>query len=205
MSGAENIDPVEIRDRIREKAFELAESGNFADWAAVKQALSAECPANYLNHVFASAFCRLDLNQRCWVARMGRPRSDTSPRQALPGFRKKRRRNPAAAQNSTEFAVLARDIAAVLGEGNARSAVDLATQLRADARNVRRALRVMLAEGEVHVAGRVPRPGAGATARLFGLGRAMAHEGEATGDTARVWAKPDLVILNAMDALARHA
>ncbi|MEX4002073.1 hypothetical protein AB4Y38_24600 [Paraburkholderia sp. EG285A] len=205
MSRAGNIDLIESRDKVRERAFDLAESGSFADWAAVRLALSEECPPEYLNHVFASAFCRLDLNQRCRSARMGSPRSDTSPGRVLPGFRRTRRRNPSPANKSTKFADLARDIAAALDGANPRTAVDIATQLGAEARNVRRALRVMLAEGEVHVAGRVPPSGGGATARLFGPGRVAARDGNAAENAARILATLDPVVLDAMDAFARHA
>lgn len=201
MTGAEKIDPVDIRDRIREKAFCMAESDIFADWAAVKLALSAECAADHLNHVFASAFCRLDLNQRCLAARMGCPRGDTSPGRASPGIHRKITAQPGPAQKSAQFARLVCEIAAALGDGNARTAVDLAAQLGAEARNVRRALRAMLADGEIHVSGRVPRPGGGTTARLFALGREVVRAGNAV----RVWAKPDPVVLQAMDAFARHA
>ena len=201
MTGAPNIDLVDCRDKIREKALDLAESGKFADWAAVKLALSAQCSADLLNQVFASPFCRLDLNARCRAARMGNPRRDTSPDHILPGDPRKRRRNPGPAQKSIAFAGLRREIAAALGRGNARTAVDLAAQLGADAREVRRALRAMLAEGEVQVAGRVPRSGGGGAARLFGLGR----EGEAGGNATRIGTKPDPVVLHAMDAFARHA
>ncbi|HEY4802699.1 MAG TPA: hypothetical protein VIH96_08775 [Paraburkholderia sp.] len=200
---------IACRDTIREKAFELAESGTFSDWAAVKLALAATSDAGHLQHVFASPFCRLDLDQRCRAARTGGPLRDialgsTSGADPLPGSRQRRRKsNPA--RKDAELAGLAREIAAVLGDGNARTAAQVAQQLGAEARNVRRALRAMLANGEVHIAGRDARAEGGAAARLFRPGRAADRGGSAADNAARVWPRPDPVVLHAMDAFARHA
>jgi hypothetical protein len=109
------------------------------------------------------------------------------------------------AQKSSDFTGLAREIVAALGDGNARTAVQLAQQLGAEARNVRLALRAMLADGEVHIAKRDARAGEGATARLFGLRQAAECEGSAADNAARVRGKPDPVVLHAMAAFARRA
>lgn len=97
-----------------------------------------------------------------------------------------------------------REIVAALGDGNARTAVQLAQQLGAEAR-MRLALRAMLADGEVHNAKRDARAGEGATARLFGLRQAAECEGSAADNAARVRGKPDPVVLHAMAAFARRA
>lgn len=68
MSATSVDDAIDCRNTIREKAFGLAESGIFADWEAGRLALSSTSHAGDLQHVFASPFFRLDLNQRCRAA-----------------------------------------------------------------------------------------------------------------------------------------
>ncbi|MEX4005324.1 hypothetical protein AB4Y38_41600 [Paraburkholderia sp. EG285A] len=65
MKNMVNADTIECRGVIRSRAFELAESGAFTDWRAIRLALRSLFPANRVDDILASLFCRLDLNLRC--------------------------------------------------------------------------------------------------------------------------------------------
>ncbi|MEM5403346.1 hypothetical protein AB3X91_29285 [Paraburkholderia sp. BR14263] len=65
MKNMADADTIECRGIIRRRAFELAESGAFTDWRAIRLTLHSLFPANRVDDILASPFCRLDLNLRC--------------------------------------------------------------------------------------------------------------------------------------------
>ena len=60
MSKVDEVNRIECRELIREKAFELADSGVFVDWEGVSNALCLRFEPDDVRLVFASLFCRLD-------------------------------------------------------------------------------------------------------------------------------------------------
>ncbi|MCP3713292.1 hypothetical protein M3I54_41635 [Paraburkholderia sp. CNPSo 3274] len=221
-----DFDIVQSRDAIRQKAFELADSGMLEGWEAVRRTLRACFEIESVEDVLGSPFCRLDLDLRCRAGRVGGVRGHIGPGLAAErdgadrGAHPARGGTPAAASSPTaqrrrchERTMghparppgLAGNISMLLDEDRECTAIQLAQQLDASPRDVRRALREMLVSGEVYVARRAPRTAGGRTARIFArTPHDPGGENAASGATS-CWPRVDPVVLRAMDALARHA
>ena len=222
MNKEDDADPADHRVAIRNMAFELAESGIFDEWEAIRLALRTRFHAVHLHHIFASPFCRLDLDHRCRAARTNGSRTGADP--VLNGSREHINscplgsRMPASGRSMTcpegrrhvgpaqlkAVSGHAGGISALLADGGERTAAQLAQQLGVAQREVQRALRSMLANGEVHVARRTPRSMHGRSARIFASGPQAARGGNADPETTSRWPQADTFVLQAMDALARR-
>ncbi|TDG02306.1 hypothetical protein E1N52_40365 [Paraburkholderia guartelaensis] len=219
MEETEVINSTECREVIRQRAFELADTGIFDDWEAIRRALCSRFQVTHLYQIFSSPFCRMDIDRRCRTARTGRSQGvvtsvadgrhqKTKPHRAhrassrLPvSYGPKRYDDP---ETRTRRPGLAGAIAAALADGSERTATQLAQQLGAGQREVQRALREMLSNDEVHVARRAPRAMCGRPARLFASGPQIKGGCDGAVHAISCWPKADPVVLRAMDAFSRH-
>ena len=221
MKESDGINSTECRENIRLRAFELAESGIFDDWEAIRRALCSRFHDTHLHEIFASPFCRIDIDQRCRTARTSGARAGASPagngnrenNKPHLAVRAKRassrpmgtcgqRRHDAPAGH-TEPQGLAGAIAALLADDRELTAPQMAQQLGAGQREVQRALRELLASHEVRIARRTPRSSGGRPARIFALGLPVEGGADLATSVASCWPKADPVVLRAMDAFAR--
>ncbi|MEX3942391.1 hypothetical protein AB4Y44_23055 [Paraburkholderia sp. BR10937] len=222
MKTNDAVNPIECREVIRQKAFELADSGIFDDCEAVRRVLHKSFHVAHLHQIFSSPFCRMDIDQRCQVARMsGAPNGRahaadgnskhikphlaewallTSSR-PLAGCPRQRSRAPVTRSDST---ALASAISGLLADGKELTAMQMAQQLDAGQREVRRALREMLASQEVFVARRTPRCPSSRPARIFALAVRVDGSAAVGAGLPSCWPNADLVVLRAMDAFVRH-
>lgn len=217
MKETEVINSTECREVIRQRAFELADTGIFDDWEAISRVLCSRFQCTHLYQIFSSPFCRMDIDQRCRTARRDRlqgvvtPVTAGSSEKIKPHWTHSVSSRRAASQGTrqhddpvTRRPGLAGAIAAALADGSERTAIQLAEQLGAGHREVQRALREMLADDEVHVARRAPRSVCGRPARIFAGGSRTRGGGDGAIHAISCWPKADPVVLRAMDALSRH-
>jgi len=213
MKANDGVNPVECREVIRKRAFELADSGIFDDCEAVKRVLNARFHDAHLHQIFSSPFCRMDIDQRCQAART---RADDNAKhitshlaeRAMPASSRplasSRRQRPRAPATRRESAALTGAIAGLLADGREMTAMQMAQQVDAGQREVQRALREMLAGQEVRVVRRTPRCAGGRPARIFALAVPDTGGADTAAGLPSCWPKADLVVLRAMDAFARH-
>ncbi len=220
MKESDGIDSTECREIIRRRAFELADSGIFDDWEAIRRALCSRFHDAHLHEIFASPFCRIDIDQRCRTARTSGSRASATPegngnREGVKAHlavrakrvpprpmdtRRQRRRSIPAEHSQSQG--LAGAIAALLSGDRELTAPQMAQELGAGQREVQRALRELLANHEVRIARRTPRSAGGRPARIFALG--MDGDASVAASAASCWPKADPVVLRAMDAIARR-
>ncbi|MEX3978237.1 hypothetical protein AB4Y45_04530 [Paraburkholderia sp. EG287A] len=222
MKASDGINPIECREIIRQRAFELASSGIFDDCEAVKRVLCACFDAAHLHQIFSSPFCRIDIDQRCQAARTsgalnGDAQSgDGNPKHANPHLAERAvptssrplagcpRQRPPAPVTRSELATLTGAISGLLADGKELTAMQMAQQLDAGERKVRRALREMLASWEVRVVRRTPRCPSRRPARIFALADRAEGGAAVAAGLPSCWPKVDPVVLRAMDAFVRH-
>ncbi|HKR45320.1 MAG TPA: hypothetical protein VJU59_37560, partial [Paraburkholderia sp.] len=127
----------------------------------------------------------------------------TTPTSSRPLACRTRQRCSAPVTRS-ELTALTGAISGLLADDQELTAMQMAQQLDAGERKVRRALREMLASQEVRVVRRTPRCPSRRPARIFAL--ALRAEGGAAvaAGLPSSWPKLDLVVLRAMDAFVRH-
>jgi hypothetical protein len=222
MKANDGVSPIECREIIRRRAFELAESGIFEDCEAVKRVLCARFDVAHLHQIFSSPFCRVDIDQRCQAARTSGALNgeanagDGNPKHSKPHLAQRAipassrrlagcsRQRPRAPVTHSELTALTEAISCLLADGKEMTAMQMAQQLDAGQRKVRRALREMLDRQEVRVVRRTPRCPSRRPARIFAL--AVRAEGNAAVGASQpsCWPKVDLVVLRAMDAFVRH-
>ena len=222
MKESDGINSTECREIIRRRAFELADSGIFDDWEAIRRALCSRFHDAHLHEIFASPFCRIDIDQRCRTARTSGSRASASPEgngnresvkphlavraKRVPSrpmdTRRQRRRSVPAEHSQSQG--LAGAIAALLGGDRELTAPQMAQELGAGQREVQRALRELLANHEVRIARRTPRSAGGRPARIFALGLGVDGDADIAASAASCWPKADPVVLRAMDAIARR-
>jgi len=220
MSRADEVSAFECRELIREKAFELADSGVFDDWEGVRKALCLRFEREDVRLVFASLFCRLDLEQRCRVARFFGPgierrvardgehtviQSGGQEGRGLAPEKSAERRKPlrsASKGRGGELSALAKDIAGLLANGGNSTAAQLARQLGTGCEEIQGALRTLLSHGEAHVAGRARHSVVGRSARLYAAGPKPETIGVSDGN-AIYWPRADALVVDSMNALVR--
>lgn len=202
MKREEKEYPIECREVVRTAAFEFADSGVFSGWEAVEQALCSRFDVEYIRLIFASHFCRLDLDRRCEAARVaGHCRQaalggDGGDGAGVPVVHDRSAQAPTASP-------LSRDIAALLADGCGRTAAQVAQQLGAAQREVQGTLRTMLANDEVHATRHVSCAKGGRSSRIFTAGPGAESVGKAAPSPSVLWPKADPDVVRAMDALAR--
>jgi hypothetical protein len=222
MSRAEDWQ-VERREGMRQMAYEMAESGLFARWEAIESALRCRYDVADVRSLFASAFCRVDLDQRC--SRATHAVSAPSVRRPCGpalgnGIDEKLTSTGRSAETRciTNTASLSMSrtaagkrrrpttgerIGALMADGRERTVADLAEQLGVGKQNVSMALAVMQVEGVVHVTGRVECPRGRRSARVFGLGPSVDDVPEPRVEPASCWPQSDPVVVAGIDAMVR--
>ena len=168
-------DEIERREFIRATGYRLAASGLFTDWEGIKRALCARFGAQEVLFMFASPFCRLDIDERCREARGMARHIAKGDGQT---WRVETAVNPSADINSTGHfregrtngPALEREIGALMANGGEWRAKDIAERFDASTRCVAVAFEKMAARGEVHVKRYATRAGRGAPARIFAYG-----------------------------------
>jgi hypothetical protein len=220
MKVTEGMNSTECREVIRQRAFELADSGIFDDWEAIRRALCSRFHVAHLHQIFSSPFCRMDIDQRCRTARTSSSLDSATPvandnRESVkphladraipassPPMASCGRRRHLAPARRIESQGLVGAIAALLDDGRELTAIQVAEELGAARREVQRAFREMLADDKVHVARRAPRSICGRPVRIFASGPITG--GDAATSATSCWPGVDPVVLRVMDALARH-
>ncbi|MGT2471806.1 hypothetical protein [Paraburkholderia terrae] len=210
MKGELELDIVEGHEAIRQAAFALACSGVCDGWQAVWHALHTRFSADQLTAIFDSPFCRLDLDLRCDHARRPARVVDCQ----VTAYPHVIRRNglqapvtwtqPVVRPKSRPGGLLGERIRALLIDGRARTALELAQELDANRNEVLRALRPLLTEETVEVTRFIVGSCGGRAARAFtcaGMATSQ-HNGDARSHAA--WPHADPVVISAIDAIARN-
>lgn len=203
------LDIVEGREAIRQAAFALAGSGVCDGWQAVWHALHTRFSADQLTAIFDSPFCRLDLDLRCDHARRSARVVDCQVSSYPHVIRRNGSQPPltrtqsVARSKSRPGGLLGKRIQALLVDGRARTALELAQELDASRNEVLRALRPLLTEETVEVTQFVVGSCGGRAARAFTCaGKATSQHNSDTRSHA-TWPHADPVVTSAIDAIAR--
>jgi hypothetical protein len=209
MKRVPDWDVLQIRETIRQAAYELARSGVCDGWQDVWRALRARFTVAQLTTIFENPLCRLDVDQRCYCAR--NPGKDDSALTArLPVIRrdmceKNGTSIPTAVHRQPQRAGrLAGQIRALLADGSERTAMQIAQQLGTSRNEVLVAVRAMLADGALQVTRHVCASHRGRGARVFACAGTAARKKHDEGGLYAPWPQADPVVTTAIDAIARH-
>ncbi|MEM5340180.1 hypothetical protein [Paraburkholderia azotifigens] len=207
MKRSINWDLIETRESIRESAYDLASSRLCNGWQDVWRALRARYSLDQLAVIFENPLFRLDIDQRCYLAR--NPPTVARDVQRGPGAVGQRASstvtcsNPGAlVERNPRSERLARRMQTLLADGGECTAVELAERLGTSRNEVLIAAREMLSDGTLRIARYIASSRGGRGARVFVLTGAAAHRGH-SAVAHSTWPKADPVVVHAFDAIVR--
>ena len=209
MKGELDLEIIEGREATRQAAFALARSGMFDGWQAIRRALHTRFSADQLSAIFDSPFSRLDLDLRCDQARSPARIVDdqvTSHPEVIPrnGYQPPPTwTQPVVRPKTRPGGLLGERIRALLVDGRARTALELAQELDANRNEVLKALRPLLTEETVKLTPFVVGSCGGRAARAFTCAGMATSQHNADAKAHASWPHADSVIRSAIDAIVR--